>query len=194
MVFIRRCASAPRFFALLAGREIAVEVWRTDVAELTACSKQGAQCSRARRHRFDRVEDRSINSIKKVCRFRVVGLLVVASTITLMGACGGNCTGPKISNLIGTHNLTTINRSTLPYTVPHTGENVGVIRAGNLSLDADSVYLVSADGTVNGTHRAFLLDGGVYSVSATQVIFRRMVVEGEQHTSSIAGKQATNSP
>jgi hypothetical protein len=123
----------------------------------------------------------------RVSVVRFATMAMTAAAIALMAACGGDSTGPKTANLTGVYNLTTVNGASLPYTVPHTGVNVGVVQDAVITLGADSTYLVTGDGTLNGSERALFTDGGVYSVSGSQVTFTSIVVEGEQYTANVTG-------
>ena len=123
----------------------------------------------------------------RVSRVRFGTMAITAAAIALLAACGGDSTGPTTANLAGSYNLTSINGKGLPFTIPHTGENVGVVEDAHIVLGADSTYMVTGDGTVNGSEGALFTDGGVYSVSGSQVTFTSIVVPGEQYTANVTG-------
>jgi hypothetical protein len=122
----------------------------------------------------------------RVSRVRFGPMAIIAAAIALLAACGSDSTGPTTANLAGSYNLTSINGKGLPFTIPHTGENVGVVEDGNVVLGADSTYLMTGDGTV-GSERALFTDGGLYSVSGSRVTFTSITLQGEQYTANVTG-------
>jgi len=128
-----------------------------------------------------------MQSNRKVSVVRFATIAITAAAIALVAACGSDSTGPHSASVTGTYNLTAVNGSTLPYTVPHTGDAVEIVQNGAITLSADSTYEASATGTLNGSGSTLVTDAGTYSVSGTQVTLTSIAIPGAHYTASIAG-------
>jgi hypothetical protein len=128
-----------------------------------------------------------MQSKMKISAVRFGMAAMTAAAIAMLAACGSDSTGPSTANVAGTYTLTAVNGSSLPYTVPHTGENTGIVQDATITLGADSTYLVTADGTLNGFEGALFTDEGTYSVSGSQVTFTSAAILGEQYTAHVTG-------
>lgn len=98
--------------------------------------------------------------------------LALGAALATLAACGSdatNGTGPM--DVSGSYNLATVDGSSLPYTVPGTGDNVIVVSGAAATLNADNSYTVSGSVTENGSDSQLLTDAGTYSVSGSSVTF-----------------------
>ncbi|HEY2898141.1 MAG TPA: lipocalin family protein [Gemmatimonadaceae bacterium] len=128
-----------------------------------------------------------MQSNRKVSFARFATITVTAAVVVLVAACGSDSTGPRTASVTGTYDLTAVNGSSLPYTVPNTGEDVEIVQNGTITLSADSTYEASATGTLNGSGSTLVTDAGTYSVSGAQVTFTSIAIPGAHYTASIAG-------
>ena len=109
-------------------------------------------------------------------RFRIARpLLAVAAcaAIATLAACGSdttNGTGPM--DVSGTYQLTTVNGSTLPFTIPNTPGHTIVITSATATLGTDHSYAISGTGTADGGDpEEVVADHGTYAVSGSTVTF-----------------------
>lgn len=99
--------------------------------------------------------------------------LALAATLASVAACGSdNNGGTGPIDVAGSYQLTTVNGSTLPYTIPNTPEHTIIITGATGTLGADHSYTISATGTEDGGNPGEVVaDNGTYSVSGSTVTF-----------------------
>lgn len=101
---------------------------------------------------------------------RGVAALVLAAVVASVVACGSDSNGPRDDS--GTYSLTTVDGSTLPFTVPDTPNHTIVLNSATTTLNPDHTYTISADGVEDGADPATVIaDHGTYSVSGSTVTF-----------------------
>jgi Lipocalin-like domain len=122
-------------------------------------------------------------------RFARVAIAAVA--VALLAACGSDSTGPKNVNVAGTYDLTSVNGSALPYTVPNTGGNTEIVQQATITLNTDSTYAVNATGTVNGSTSTIAADAGHYTVGGSQVTFTSTIISNAHYTASATSSTLT---
>jgi hypothetical protein len=122
---------------------------------------------------------------------RVAKVALAAAAIAMFGACGSDSTGPSNKNVEGTYSLTTVDGSSLPFTIPNTGDNTEIVQSATLTLTGDSTYTASASGTENGDPTNIITDAGHYSVSGSQVTFTSALIEGGNYTGTASGTTIT---
>ena len=109
--------------------------------------------------------------------------LALGATLATLAACGSdttNGTGPM--DVSGSYHLTAIDGSSLPDTVPGTGDNVIVVSGAAATLNADNSYTVSGSVTENGSDSQLLTDEGTYSVSGSTVVFVSSTFSGASYS------------
>jgi hypothetical protein len=126
---------------------------------------------------------------RRAARFATAA--AAAGTIALLGACGSDSTGPSNANVAGTYSLSTVDGSSLPFTVPNTGDNTEIVQSATITLTSDSTYSAVASGTENGESTTIITDAGSYSVSGSQVTFTSSVIQGGNYTGTVSGSTLT---
>jgi hypothetical protein len=127
----------------------------------------------------------------RISSARAARIAIAAAAVALLGACGSDSTGPKNSNVQGTYALTTVDGSSLPFTIPNTGANTEVVENATVTLTSDSTYTAVANGTANNEPTTIITDQGHYSVSGSQVTFTSTVIQGGNYTGSVSGSTLT---
>jgi hypothetical protein len=131
-----------------------------------------------------------MHTMMTIARARAARVAVAAAAIALLGACGSDSTGPTNANVAGTYTLTTVEGSSLPYTIPNTAEEE-IVQNATITLTGDSTYTASATGTVGGDPSNIITDAGHYSVSGSQVTFTSTIIEGGNYTGHVSGSTLT---
>jgi hypothetical protein len=115
-----------------------------------------------------------------------VALLVAAS----LAACGSDSIAPR--DVAGSYSLSTIDGSTLPYTVPNSPP-VAIISTGFVVLSADSTYTYQASGSLNGVGSGDVADDhGTYKVSGSSVTFTSIKYNGSRYTADASSTGLTS--
>ena len=127
----------------------------------------------------------------KILSARATRIAIAAAAVALLGACGSDSTGPRNTNVSGTYALTTVDGSSLPFTIPNTGDNTVIVENATVTLNADSSYTAVASGTENGDPATIITDAGHYSVSGSQVTFTSSVIQGGNYTGTVSGSTLT---
>jgi len=122
---------------------------------------------------------------------RALRFAIAAATVAMLAACGSDSTGPRNPNVSGTYTLTTVDGSSLPFTIPHTGDNIEIVDNATVALNSDSTYTAVANGTENCDSTTIITDTGHYSVSGSQVTFTSSVIQGGNYTGSVSGSTLT---
>jgi len=122
---------------------------------------------------------------------RALRFAIAAATVAMLAACGSDSTGPRNTNVSGTYALTTVDGSSLPFTIPNTGDNTEIVNNATVTLNSDSSYTAVANGTENGEDATIITDTGHYSVSGSQVTFTSSVIQGGNYTGSVSGSTLT---
>jgi len=122
---------------------------------------------------------------------RALRFAIAAATVAMLAACGSDSTGPRNTNVSGTYALTTVDGSSLPFTIPNTGDNTEIVNNATVTLNSDSSYTAVANGTENGADATIITDAGHYSVSGSQVTFTSSVIQGGNYTGSVSGSTLT---
>jgi hypothetical protein len=127
----------------------------------------------------------------RISSARAARVAIAAAAVALLGACGSDSTGPKNTNVAGTYTLSTVDGSSLPFTVPNTGDNTEIVQNAMVTLNSDSSYTAVANGTENGESTTIITDTGNYSVSGSQVTFTSTVIPSGNYTGSVSGSTLT---
>jgi hypothetical protein len=122
---------------------------------------------------------------------RATRFAIAVATVAMLAACGSDSTGPRNTNGSGTYALTTVDGSSLPFTIPNTGDNTEIVNNATVTLNSDSSYTAVANGTENGADATIITDAGHYSVSGSQVTFTSSVIQGGNYTGSVSGSTLT---
>jgi hypothetical protein len=122
---------------------------------------------------------------------RAARIAIAAAAVVLLGACGSDSTGPSNANVAGTYELSTVDGSSLPFTVPNTGDNTEIVQSATITLTSDSTYTAVASGTENGESTSIIADEGSYRVSGSQVTFTSSVIVGGNYTGTVSGSTLT---
>ncbi|MDB4912074.1 MAG: hypothetical protein JWO39_2897 [Gemmatimonadetes bacterium] len=132
-----------------------------------------------------------MHSMTNISSSRFARAAVAAVAVALLAACGSDSsTGTRNANVAGTYNLSTVNSSALPYTVPHTTDPE-VVEQASITLNTDSTYAVLATGTVNGSSSTIAADAGHYTVTGSQVTFTSTIITSAQYTASATSSGLT---
>lgn len=118
--------------------------------------------------------------------------LALGAALATLAACGSdttNGTGPM--DVSGSYNLATVDGSSLPYTVPGTGDNVIVVSGAAATLNANNTYTVSGSVTENGSDSQLLSDAGTYSVSGSTVVFVSGTFSGASYSGAATSSTIT---
>jgi hypothetical protein len=102
---------------------------------------------------------------------RYAHLAIGIAAVAFLAACGSDdngSTGP--SDVTGAYNLSTVNSSNLPYTVPNV-DGDEIIQEGQVVLSNDNTYTVQGSGTFDGSDSQLVSDHGTYTHSGTHVTF-----------------------
>jgi hypothetical protein len=122
---------------------------------------------------------------------RALRVAIAATAVAMLAACGSDSTGPRNTNVSGTYALTTVDGSSLPFTIPNTGDNTEIVENATITLNSDSSYTAVANGTENGESTPIITDMGHYSVSGSQVTFTSSVIQGGNYTGNVSGSTLT---
>jgi hypothetical protein len=122
---------------------------------------------------------------------RALRVAIAAAAVAMLAACGSDSTGPRTTNVSGTYTLTSVDGSSLPFTIPNTGDNIEIVDNATVTLNSDSSYTAVANGTENGDSTTIITDAGHYSVSGSQVTFTSSVIQGGTYTGSVSGSTLT---
>jgi hypothetical protein len=123
-----------------------------------------------------------------VARYARVAMAVAA--VAFLGACGSDnngSTGP--SDVTGAYNLSTVNSSALPYTVPDV-DGSEVIQAGQVVLNTDNTYTVQGTGTFNESDSELVNDHGSYTRSGSHITFSSAVFS-QSYTATVTSTSMT---
>ena len=119
--------------------------------------------------------------------------LALGAALATLAACGSdttNGTGPM--DVSGNYSLTTVNSSTLPYTIPHTPGHTIVISSATGTIGAGHSYSINATGTVDGGEPGQVIaDAGTYTVSGSTVTFTSSIVGGASYTAAASSGTLT---
>ena len=102
---------------------------------------------------------------------RYVRLAMAVAAVGFLAACGSDSngsTGP--SDVTGAYNLSTVNSSSLPYTVPDV-DGDEVVQSGQVVLNNDDTYTVTGSGTFNDSDSELVSDHGTYTHSGSHITF-----------------------
>jgi ABC-type oligopeptide transport system substrate-binding subunit len=140
---------------------------------------------------INHIEDPPMHMKRRFASARAAKVVIAAAAVAMLAACGSDSTGPRNTNVAGTYDLSTVDGSSLPYTVPNTGDNTEIVQNATITLNADSTYSAIANGTENGESSVVIADEGHYSVSGSQVTFTSTVIEGGNYTGNVSGSTLT---
>jgi hypothetical protein len=124
---------------------------------------------------------------------RPVTALALAAVVATLAACGSdnnNSTGP--TDVSGTYSLSTIDGSSLPFTVPDNPDHTIVVQSGTITLGSDHSYTVTGTGTSDGgDSQQVLADAGTYSLSGSTVTFTSTSHSGTIYTATATSTTLT---
>lgn len=122
---------------------------------------------------------------------RCARLAMAISAVGFLAACGSDnngSTGP--TDVTGSYNLSSVNSSSLPYTVPDV-DGTEIVQAGQVVLNSDNTYTVQGTGTFNGSDSQLVSDHGTYTHSGSHVTFTSEVIEGGTYTATVTSTTLT---
>lgn len=131
----------------------------------------------------------SVTSNVAIVRYTRLAMAIAA--VAFLAACGSDnngTTGP--SDVTGAYNLSTVNSSALPYTVPDV-DGTEVIQEGQVVLNNDLTYTVQGTGEFNESDATIVSDHGTYTHSGSHVTFTSEVFEGGIYTATVTSTTLT---
>jgi hypothetical protein len=132
-------------------------------------------------------------SVTRNAAIRYARLAMSVAAVAFLAACGSDnngTTGP--SDVTGAYNLSSVNSTSLPYTVPDVNDDGDeVVQAGQVVLNSDMTYTVQGTGTFNGSDSQLVSDHGTYTHSGSHVTFTSDVIEGGSYTATVTSTTLT---